>query len=59
MRFVTAVTRGFFPARHDRGFAAQFSPQTTGKKKTLGPRVAKCALDLQKIEMFSKKATEL
>ena len=24
--------RFFFPARHDSGFAAQFSPQTTGKK---------------------------
>ena len=23
--------RGFFPPRHDRGFATQFSPQTTGK----------------------------
>ena len=25
--------RVFLPARHDRGFAAQFSPQTTGEKK--------------------------
>ena len=33
VRFVTAVlTRGFFQARHDRGFAAKFSPQTRGKK---------------------------
>ena len=33
VRFVTAVlTRGFFQVRHDRGFAAQFSPQATGKK---------------------------
>ena len=33
VRFVTAETRGFFsPAHHDRGFAAQFLPQTTGKK---------------------------
>ena len=42
VRFVTAVTRGdqrgFSPARHDRGFAAQFSPQTT-EKKPLTPRV--------------------
>jgi len=28
--------RVFFPARHDRGFVAQFSPQTTGKKKPSG-----------------------
>ena len=33
VRFVTAVTRGFlFPARHDRGFAAQFSPENNRKK---------------------------
>ena len=33
VRFVTSVTRGFFsPTRHNRGFAAQFLPQTTGKK---------------------------
>ena len=29
----------FFPARHDRDFAAQFSPQTTGKKNPLASRL--------------------
>ena len=29
--------KGFFPARHDRGFAAQFSPQTTAKKTLWHP----------------------
>ena len=38
VRFETAVTTGvFFPARHDRGFIAQFSPQTTGKKSLWHP----------------------
>ena len=27
-----AEKKGFFPARHDRGFAPQFSPQTKAKK---------------------------
>ena len=29
-------SRGFFPARHNRGFAVQLTPQKTGKKKTSG-----------------------
>ena len=57
MRFVTAVTRG--TGTNNRKKTGTGTGTNNRKKKTLGPRVAKCALDLQKIEMFSKKATEL
>ena len=44
--------RFFFPVRHDRGFAAQFSPQTTGKNP-LAPRGMhlRRRLSLRKLEL--------
>ena len=43
VRFVTAVTRGVFPARHDRSFGANFRRKRRGKKP-LAPRLSLCDL---------------
>ena len=38
--------RVLFPARHNRDFAAQLSPQTTGKKNPLAPRILRNTTNL-------------
>ena len=50
--------RFFFPLVTIADSPLNFPPKQQ-EKKPLVPRVAKCAPDLQKIKMFSKKATEL